>query len=179
MIHIIKQKGFTLIEILIVLAIVGLMSSIVVTTTTTVREKARIAKTASNMSTLAKAVELSYDQYGTFPCLVSSVPGTWDDSPEATAFQSSINWPRKNEWGGVYLWSGASIAGQPYGILTNNIPLESAVALDVQIDDGSLSTGRVRSISGTVIVNIVLGMPTGMLSTAGGCPPRLGHILPP
>lgn len=174
------QKGFTLIEVLIVIAIVGLMSSVSITATSTIREKARVSKTASNMLTLAKAAELVYDQTGTVPCTYSASAGTWDDTQEVLQFQTIVNWPRSNAYGGVFLWSGASIAGQPYAIMANNIPVESAVAIDASIDDGSLSTGRVRSISGTTVVNIVLGLPSGMTyaSQNVACPSRLGHVLP-
>ena len=53
-----KQKSFTLIELLIVISIIGLLSSIIVVSLTSALEKARDTKRKAELSQLAKTLEI-------------------------------------------------------------------------------------------------------------------------
>jgi prepilin-type N-terminal cleavage/methylation domain-containing protein len=61
------QTGFTLIEILIVVAIVGLLSSVLITSLNQTRTKSRDAQRKSNMSQMEKALELYYNTFSSYP----------------------------------------------------------------------------------------------------------------
>lgn len=52
------KKGFTLIELLVVIAVIGLLSSIVLVQLGPVRQKARDARRISDVSEMAKALEI-------------------------------------------------------------------------------------------------------------------------
>jgi len=62
-----SQKGFTLIELLVVISIISLLSSIVLTSLASAREKAKVAQILSTMNNMKVAVELYYQDNGSFP----------------------------------------------------------------------------------------------------------------
>lgn len=71
-----KIRGFTLIEILVVLSIISLLSSIVMATLNSSRAKARDARRASDMHQIVLALNLFYSENGCLPTTSgSSCPG--------------------------------------------------------------------------------------------------------
>jgi len=62
-----RKKGFTLVEILVVIAIIGLLSSIALVTLNRAREKAKVAQAGSISRILAMATEFYYDDVGFYP----------------------------------------------------------------------------------------------------------------
>ncbi len=63
-----KRKGFTLIEILIVIGILSVISSVVVVSTNSSRAKARDTKRLADFSEFEAALYNYYDSYGVYPC---------------------------------------------------------------------------------------------------------------
>jgi type II secretion system protein G len=61
------QKGFTLIELLVVISIVGLLSSLALTSFSIARYKARDAKRVQDLRTIATALEMYYQDNGSYP----------------------------------------------------------------------------------------------------------------
>jgi len=62
-----KQRGFTLLELLVVIAIIGLLATIAVAALATAREKARTVQKLHDLNQLSKALELYYDEFGAYP----------------------------------------------------------------------------------------------------------------
>jgi len=62
----IRTKGFTLIELMVVISIIGLLSSIILVSLNTARAKARDAKRISDLHNIQLALELYYDKYSTY-----------------------------------------------------------------------------------------------------------------
>ena len=85
-----RTKGFTLIELMVVVSIISLLSSIVLTAVGTVREKARDTRRLEDMRQILIALELYRDTHGTYPRNRNLSDGTsnygeqdcqgWDDS---------------------------------------------------------------------------------------------------
>ncbi len=74
-----SRKGFTLIEILIVVIILGILAAIVIPQFTNASEDARKSSVASQLQTLRSAVELYKLQHGdSYPTTGGSVTGAWD-----------------------------------------------------------------------------------------------------
>ena len=74
----ISQKGFTLIELLVVIAIIGLLSRIVLVSLNSARIKARDARRLSDMRQIQLALELYYDNNGSYPDNTDNDCDGWD-----------------------------------------------------------------------------------------------------
>ena len=62
-----KRTGFTLVEILVVIAIMALLLAIMIPALQKAREQAKAVVCASNISQLSKALLIYENSYGSFP----------------------------------------------------------------------------------------------------------------
>jgi prepilin-type N-terminal cleavage/methylation domain-containing protein len=62
------KTGFTLIELMVVIAIIAVLSSIVISATVAARTKAQYARDVSSVLQLKNALELYEDKHGEYPC---------------------------------------------------------------------------------------------------------------
>ena len=62
-----NKKGFTLLEMLLVIAIVGILSSVTVVNLSQLKAKARDANRISDVEQIQKVVEIYFDDYGEYP----------------------------------------------------------------------------------------------------------------
>src|SRR3990167_3419153 len=65
-VRVLTKSGFTLIELLVVIAIIGVLSSIVLASLNSARNKGNDAKTKAQLSGLRAAMELYYDNNGSY-----------------------------------------------------------------------------------------------------------------
>jgi type II secretion system protein G len=81
-----KKAGFTLIELLVVIAIIGLLASVVLVSLNSSRQKSRDAKRLADMNQMAKALELFYNDFNSYPTNSSTsllVPTYMSQTPVA------------------------------------------------------------------------------------------------
>ncbi|QQG52163.1 MAG: prepilin-type N-terminal cleavage/methylation domain-containing protein [Candidatus Falkowbacteria bacterium] len=67
-----NKKGFTLIELLVVIAIIGLLSTMSVLALNQARARARDAKRISDVKQIQTALELYYNEEGSYPASVTT-----------------------------------------------------------------------------------------------------------
>ncbi len=81
-----RQLGFTLLELLIVVAIIGILSSMAVVSLNSAKGKARDARRLADLSDLTQGLMLFHEIYGVYPCgNAAEGTGTVDGSGSCTA----------------------------------------------------------------------------------------------
>ncbi len=94
-----NQKGFTLIEMLVVVAIIGLLSSVVVVGVGSARQRARDARRISDIRQIQNLLENAYVGAGAYPANLTGLPA-----------------PRDPSTNNAYTYSPATAPAQTYGL---------------------------------------------------------------
>ena len=108
--HLSKKSGFTLVELMVVIAIIAILTGIIITNLVASKAKSRDAKRASDLSQIALAIEQFFDRCDVYPTTIVGDPTTI----------TSTNCPS-----GVYLSNFISkiptdpSSGASYGYATN------------------------------------------------------------
>lgn len=71
-----KRKGFTLIELMIVIAIIGILAAVAIPNFVGMTDEARVARIQSDLSTVGSAMEMYYAKNGSYPSAVADLVGT-------------------------------------------------------------------------------------------------------
>lgn len=72
-----RQQGFTIVELLIVIVVIGILAALVITTFTGIQQKARNTERQTDIKALHGQVEAYYAQQGKYPTLANLNDGTW------------------------------------------------------------------------------------------------------
>ena len=72
-----KQSGFTIVELLIVIIVIGILAALVITTYSGVQAKARDTKRQTDIGALYSQLEAYYAQNGGYPAFVDMNSSTW------------------------------------------------------------------------------------------------------
>ena len=77
MTHKSNQKGFTIVELLIVIVVIGILAALVITTFTGIQKKARDTERTTDIKALHGQIEAYYTQNGRYPTLTDMNDTTW------------------------------------------------------------------------------------------------------
>ena len=72
-----KQQGFTIVELLIVIVVIGILAALVITTFTGIQQKARNTERQTDIKAMHGQVEAFFAQNGKYPTLANMNDGTW------------------------------------------------------------------------------------------------------
>jgi len=72
-----NQKGFTIVELLIVIVVIGILAGLVITTFTGIQQKARNTERQTDVKAIHGQVEAYYAQNGRYPTLANLNDSTW------------------------------------------------------------------------------------------------------
>jgi len=72
-----KQKGFTIVELLIVIVVIGILAALVITTFTGIQKKARDTERTTDIKAMHGQVEAYYAQNGNYPTFIDMDSSTW------------------------------------------------------------------------------------------------------
>lgn len=81
-----KQQGFTIVELLIVIVVIGILAALVITTFTGIQKKARDTERTTDIKAIHGQVEAYYAQNGKYPTL-----GNLNDSAWRTANMKGLD----------------------------------------------------------------------------------------
>src|ERR1035437_4278474 len=72
-----NSKGFTIVELLIVIVVIGILALLVITTYSGIQAKARNAKRQTDIQSLQTQLEAFFSQNGFYPSLTDLNSGSW------------------------------------------------------------------------------------------------------
>ncbi len=72
-----KESGFTIIELLIVIIVIGILATLVITTFSGIQRNARDRTREADINALHSQIEYYYGQNGTYPTLANLNDATW------------------------------------------------------------------------------------------------------
>ncbi len=75
-----KQQGFTIIELLIVIIVIGILATLVITTFSGIQRNARNRTREADVNALHSQIEYYYGQNGNYPTLANVNDSTWRSS---------------------------------------------------------------------------------------------------
>lgn len=94
-----KKRGFTIVELLIVIVVIAILASITIIAYNGTQQRARDAQRASDIAMLTKALELFYIDNGRYPQISGSGSTTINNGWSTTADSS---WSNANTQTGVF-----------------------------------------------------------------------------
>ncbi|MDB5185840.1 MAG: fimbrial protein pilin [Candidatus Saccharibacteria bacterium] len=72
-----KERGFTIVELLIVIVVIGILAALVITTFTGIQQRARNTERQTDIKAIHGQVEAYYAQNGRYPTLGNLNDGSW------------------------------------------------------------------------------------------------------
>ena len=133
------SRGFTLVEIMIAVTIIGITAMLVMPAALSAAHRARCARTGSDMRTFANAFVTYAADHGQYPPDSHlTLPPGMDD------YIDTGKWYAETALGGHWNWdSPSSYSYAGVAIFVHDCTDDELRVLDAMVDDGNLATGEI------------------------------------
>ena len=85
-----RKEGFTIVELLIVIVVIGILALLVITTYSGIQQKARNSKRQSDVAAVQTQLEAFYQQGGYYPSLADMNSASWLSSNMKSLDQNAL-----------------------------------------------------------------------------------------
>ncbi|GAC1387027.1 MAG: hypothetical protein NVS1B7_6220 [Candidatus Saccharimonadales bacterium] len=92
------KQGFTIVELLIVIVVIGILAALVINTFVGIQQKARDTKRQTDIRALYSQAEAYYTQNGKYPTLANFNDATWRANNIKGLDQEALKDPRSNSY---------------------------------------------------------------------------------
>lgn len=116
-----KQQGFTIVELLIVIVVIGILAALVITTFTGIQQKARDTERTADIKALQGQVEAYYAQKGNYPTRTDVNDATWRSTNMKGLDAEALKDPKNPAATGT-LAAAVSSSQYRYDVLTSASP---------------------------------------------------------
>jgi len=140
-----SQKGFTIVELLIVIVVIGILAALVLNTFAGVQKRARDTERQTDVTAIATQLEKAYTDNGGYPLFTQI-----DTEAEATAFFKGIDAGALSAPGKPFsLGSNASADKDSYGYQATGCTADdnSCTAFTLTYTKEELKTGETNPVS--------------------------------
>ena len=136
-----KRGGFTLVEIMIVVAIIGLLAAIAIPSFAKARNEAKVSSFLNDVRLIGDYLEQYAMDTGNYPADRNAA-----ETPDGSAeYLKSLDWTEATPAGGQWDWD-YNVFGLVAGISVVNPNHDMMVRADARMDDGNLATGAFRQL---------------------------------
>jgi general secretion pathway protein G len=125
-----KEKGFTLVELMIVIIILAVLTGIAIPSYLALRNRARIQATRAEMANVGNALEMYAADNDTYPAAA-----TWNTDIEGGGFMDPV--PTADAWTNNYVY--ALNAADDYTLTSLGPDGAAAGGDDIVLDNGQLN----------------------------------------
>jgi prepilin-type N-terminal cleavage/methylation domain-containing protein len=138
-----RNQGFTIVELLIVIVVIGILALLVITTYSGIQQKARNSKRQTDVKSLQTQIEAYFSENGHYPSRANLNDGAWLTANMKSLDRGALSDPSNP--------SSQALAGAPAAKVYSYVPLQSDHATDCEADaNGCAEYTLTATYEGTV-----------------------------